>query len=124
MSTSLLSRLYLSLENFNPLSPCGERHPSKIVTGHIDEFQSTLSVWRETLYAIHIVPGFPISIHSLRVERDFCIISEFRYNYKFQSTLSVWRETLMGYSAPVSQYNFNPLSPCGERQSASFLYLL
>ena len=104
-------------DDFNPLSPCGER-PKKncLKKSQTLEFQSTLSVWRETVtfYSCfetqrYFNPLSPcgerliinsivdsivtISIHSLRVERDHKCIDLCLYVLGFQSTLSVWRET-------------------------------
>ena len=55
-------------------------------------FQSTPSVWRETLAASKAVHLLPISIHSLRVEGDRQRQSQRR-----------------------REWNFNPLPPCGGR---------
>ena len=63
-------------------------------------FQSTPSVWRETGTAQKWASGEHISIHSLRVEGDL--------------------------NAPeylVKGINFNPLPPCGGRQSCSNFFL-
>ena len=78
-------------------------------------FQSTPSVWRETLSGFHSFQCFTISIHSLRMEGDNCshrvTLQNVHFNplppyggrperrclamkrFKFQSTPSVWRET-------------------------------
>ena len=58
------------LSDFNPLPPCGGRLLGDDNTVALDLFQSTPSVWRET-----IIDGYKnvdrlISIHSLRVEGD------------------------------------------------------
>ena len=59
--------------NFNPLPPCGGRPEGIILEGLLESiFQSTPSVWRETVRG---------------TLRDF--------GAKFQSTPSVWRETLV-----------------------------
>ena len=57
-----------------------------------DEFQSTPSVWRET------------------VIRDAHVTEAI-----FQSTPSVWRETYWTDDALVAKEHFNPLPPCGGR---------
>ena len=56
---------------FNPLPPCGgRREPLFIRLGYITSFQSTPSVWRETVNSISPINSCHISIHSLRVEGD------------------------------------------------------
>ena len=79
--------------HFNPRSPCGERLRRKWKPATYDPFQSTLPVWGAT------TPPRPQ-----------------RQSLQFQSTLPVW-----GATAPMSSpgdlaKNFNPRSPCGERQ--------
>ena len=57
-------------------------------------FQSTPSVWRETIYIIHHLRiATNISIHSLRMEGDRSKVSVLLPVMPFQSTPSVWRET-------------------------------
>ena len=56
------------------------------------QFQSTPSVWRETIYAKGIWLNRKISIHSLRVEGDVMMLRSADCTV-FQSTPSVWRET-------------------------------
>ena len=79
-----------------------------------------------------------ISIHSLRVEGDAMIRDVVNRVFTFQSTPSVWRETNVVrvklhstaisihslrvegdtwfYGNEVSDYDFNPLPPCGGRR--------
>ena len=86
------------LPHFNPLPPCGGRPIALPAAGAPNKFQSTPSVWRETLMSLplHFVLIFqstpsvwretrlvrstcaakPISIHSLRVEGDMSEIAE------------------------------------------------
>ena len=103
--------------HFNPLPPCGGRHScyssyrySENISIHSlrvegdDEksrklirmtlFQSTPSVWRETLLSspTRSKPSC-ISIHSLRVEGDETMQYFVDNLLIFQSTPSVWRET-------------------------------
>ena len=56
--------------HFNPLPPCGGRPRSLKPPEYTDTFQSTPSVWRETLGHICQRRTRRISIHSLRVEGD------------------------------------------------------
>ena len=55
---------------FNPLPPCGGRHREYRARNRDKIFQSTPSVWRETLCSIIDIVRRSISIHSLRVEGD------------------------------------------------------
>ena len=57
-------------------------------------FQSTPSVWRETLQNEEISYIIVISIHSLRVEGDVIRCCLLWKKSIFQSTPSVWRETI------------------------------
>ena len=77
---------------FNPLPPCGGRRPLFSVFRVPDAFQSTPSVWRETVPSPWADCTAQISIHSLRVEGD-------------RTSL---RMTLI-------HLYFNPLPPCGGR---------
>ena len=56
--------------DFNPLPPCGGRLDRCIFNGRRIRFQSTPSVWRETLFHHQGRRVDSISIHSLRVEGD------------------------------------------------------
>jgi len=102
-------------KDFNPLSPCGERqvivdNPEVFKTISIhspragrdvkvrsaapsDKFQSTLPVRGETQAIADTLLASVISIHSPRAGRDA-------------------RKTLLY----LQQFDFNPLSPCGERR--------
>ena len=103
--------------NFNPRSPCGERrglcpHPIVRVSISIHAprvgsdilmeierskeagFQSTLPVWGATL-------------EKFRTSMEF---------WAFQSTLPVWGATPSLRPPRVPKGDFNPRSPCGERQ--------
>ena len=111
----MLLLLRVRRRDFNPRSPCGERHTPITFYQPKREFQSTLPVWGAT---------------------------RFRHNQKnqhqFQSTLPVWGATPLKISSSCSNLisihaprvgsdiiicstfrrrnNFNPRSPCGERQ--------
>ena len=79
--------------DFNPRSPCGERHPPRGALCFVPEFQSTLPVWGATKeQALGTIEGV------------------------FQSTLPVWGAT--GYPQHTGRppRDFNPRSPCGERR--------
>src|SRR5690606_32647935 len=79
---------------FNPLSPCGERQGHKFSQFVGTLFQPTLPVWGETFLNCQNKCGYWISTHSPRVGRDSPIPMH----------------------CPATS-NFNPLSPCGERQA-------
>ena len=107
--------LLIMIENFNPLSPHGERlRPSalcpactlfqstlpawgetamRIAVLQHAIFQSTLPVWGET--ATHCEPSdhISISIHSPRMGRDVNVFGKVDTIKRFQSTLPVWGET-------------------------------
>ena len=68
-------------------------HTSQHILPSFRLFQSTPSVWRETLYRNSAHLFQMISIHSLRVEGDPFFFSVLRSINTFQSTPSVWRET-------------------------------
>ena len=79
---------------FNPLPPCGGRLDRlRLARPERAQFQSTPSVWRETLPAAAKCIRLQISIHSLRVEGD-CARTPHGCGTRFQSTPSVWRKTL------------------------------
>jgi len=60
-----------NLSNFNPLSPCGERHGNRHRTEMVQIFQSTLPMRGETLLPpFHICFFRDISIHSPHAGRD------------------------------------------------------
>ena len=106
-------------------------------------FQSTPSVWRETIPPDRFRRRQRISIHSLRVEGDPRDCPPWKDDFIFQSTPSVWRETKCSVDGVknagisihslrvegdgccmrrTSRYNhFNPLPPCGGRRSINRL---
>ena len=101
--------------DFNPRSPCGERHPRVIQRVPEKRFQSTLPVWGATdldLLTIGMIdisihaprvgsdlrlPGRSgagsISIHAPRVGSDFSVSWRRLKKLQFQSTLPVWGAT-------------------------------
>ena len=80
-------------KNFNPLPPCGGRHPEQLDLEQEEK----------------------ISIHSLRVEGDVPVVGILQFGLRFQSTPSVWRETSVLVFLRSYAGNFNPLPPCGGR---------
>ena len=79
--------------NFNPRSPCGERLAQADSCIHSSAFQSTLSLRRATWSSIFRTSVCP-----------------------FQSTLSLRRATCSELMILRPSNDFNPRSPCGERQ--------
>ena len=79
--------------NFNPLSPHGERLLSRRERRGRDRFQSTLPAWGETGGA-----------------------GRAGNSAEFQSTLPAWGETGRQGDAQRQDVDFNPLSPHGERR--------
>ena len=148
------------IHNFNPHSPCGERHSIRQEYIRIIKFQSTLPMRGATANAYNAVKVCHISIHTPHAgsdgwktharplqfylnphspcgeRRDFAL--SFILSFLFQSTLPMRGATrfcrcsckLCGFQStlpmrgathqPVIQYSvcqdFNPHSPCGERQ--------
>ena len=60
-----------------------------------------------------------ISIHSPRAGRDKIILQPILDTHQFQSTLPVRGETHIPFEIFIADSDFNPLSPCGERLTAS-----
>ena len=81
--------------DFNPLSPCGERHNKKRINVLIYDF-NPLSPCGERPYE----------------KANQC------FNIRFQSTLPMRGETRATSAGTIRMPNFNPLSPCGERLQA------
>ena len=65
-----LSRFFTFWLHFNPLPPYGGRHRPTFSYPPHSSFQSTPSVWRETIRLYGIFRAVGISIHSLRMEGD------------------------------------------------------
>ena len=83
--------------NFNPRSPCGERRCASPRLDDVTEaFQSTLSLRRATCSPKRWIPFG-----------------------RFQSTLSLRRATRAYIGFWAKNKNFNPRSPCGERQCSA-----
>ena len=83
------------------------------------QFQSTLPMRGETRQVIYSCGISGISIHSPHAGRDMPSPGCKHRQPIFQSTLPMRGETLSRYSFAISLWNFNPLSPCGERPPSS-----
>ena len=138
----LVLSLLEQLRHFYPRSPCGERPSSDGSSGQQEEFLSTLSLRRATMFGVKVAPqGSRISIHALLAESDERLSVLVTVQGAFLSTLSLRRATWPGLLARpffiisihallaesdesrsniviTSQY-FYPRSPCGERQPAT-----
>ena len=79
--------------SFNPRSPCGERLVRNRYSFSDFIFQSTLPVWGATCLEDHPIDRERISIHAPRVGSDH-----------------------LSQQPRTGRSNFNPRSPCGERQ--------
>ena len=125
-------------EDFNPCSPCGERHSTSSSPGIPRRFQSMLPVRGATLGGQAALPGeqisihapragsdqpgpfYPrrpeISIHAPRAGSDKVPFSAEAGNHPFQSMLPVRGATPQGPLGRLHRRDFNPCSPCGERR--------
>ena len=128
-----------NLSNFNPRSPCGERPvkaknsrsnflfqstlPVRGATiygmkcGSYIRFQSTLPVRGATAWRSHLLQILPISIHAPRAGSDLLTMTVLPISAPFQSTLPVRGATNDTYKYLISDLDFNPRSPCGERRN-------
>ena len=79
-------------------------------------FQSTLSLRRATGARAVRPVVYLISIHALLAESDLAIDDQWDLHLVFQSTLSLRRATSLTVGLGKRGANFNPRSPCGERQ--------
>ena len=100
---------------FNPLPPYGGRHPRMRLRRMPETFQSTPSVWRETvLQVVGQSTGHhfnPLPPYGGRHQS-----AQYHLHYKlFQSTPSVWRETHCCWEDSLKILHFNPLPPYGGR---------
>ena len=125
--------------NFNPRSPCGERRSrrrlcrkSNFISIHALLAESDWAISRHLRPPWNFNPRSPcgerlavnlrftgmeqISIHALLAESDLNPIQSESNPNPFQSTLSLRRATAVLEGFQPRDLNFNPRSPCGERQ--------
>ena len=120
-----------SVRNFNPRSPCGER----LIRYQPGVVQSEISIHapRAGSDRNHFNPRSPcgerqaatplktvsikISIHAPRAGSDGTLVAAILQLVLFQSTLPVRGATLCVATRLQRHANFNPRSPCGERQA-------
>ena len=100
---------------FYPRSPQGERQPCRTKHSTNSKFLSTLSARRATGRVMVIVSVLSISIHALRKESDVFLQSPPPRRKAFLSTLSARRATFIRIKSALTQNNFYPRSPQGER---------
>ena len=145
-ATRQLAREFADERYFNPRSPCGERLIAVFVSELNVAFQSTLPVRGATsLKTVANVDDFPISIHAPRAGSDTVngeniedvrqfqstlpvrgatsrILSGRLVSNIFQSTLPVRGATTIHIRMALIRCDFNPRSPCGERQQIILVY--
>ena len=93
---------FLCIAYFYPRSPCGERRSPK---GSVHDFKL-------------------ISIHALLAESDYNTTINTHCQHKFLSTLSLRRATfILPFDYIIRPY-FYPRSPCGERHTNDFNFLI
>ena len=96
----------------------GSDYPAKDDNFRAAVFQSTLPVWGATVVLHHRAGQHRgISIHAPRVGSDLLLNLVLQYMERFQSTLPVWGATAEGGPGVAGGSDFNPRSPCGERQA-------
>ncbi len=102
-------------KNFNPLPPCGGRREIKKARTSSFWFQSTPSVWRETPTIRCLCKEAVISIHSLRVEGDYCYTRNYPITVYFNPLPPCGGRPCIRWDCRCYSH-FNPLPPCGGRR--------
>ena len=102
--------------DFNPRSPCGERHGIIDGTKSLTQFQSTLPMRGATAFSVGSLGKMYISIHAPHAGSDKKQNGNTPSASRFQSTLPMRGATFMHGSSDMKDTHFNPRSPCGERQ--------
>ena len=100
--------------DFNPRSPCGERHDLADEVSCQSKFQPTLPVRGATYSEMAVGNIFPISTHAPRAGSDIIIPCLFPTRFYFNPR-SPCGERLCSTIRPWAYSHFNPRSPCGER---------
>ena len=110
--------------NFNPRSPCGERHSPPVILIRVILFQSTLPVRGATERKVRCLPAIRISIHAPRAGSDFCrFFAIFPIPY-FNPRSPCGERRHSDLRIPSVHCNFNPRSPCGERRPQKNAFLV
>ncbi len=100
--------------NFYPRSPCGERPSSPVSMGKFWRFLSTLSLRRATNTGQRRLQRDDISIHALLAESDLVDLVSIVTNKDFYPR-SPCGERPGSTSLTFPGFDFYPRSPCGER---------
>ena len=101
---------------FNPLSPHGERRGEALGLTWAAVFQSTLPAWGETVEIPALPIAVAISIHSPRMGRDFRAARAGISGCISIHSPRMGRDNQTKPKKPTG-FNFNPLSPHGERRA-------
>ena len=104
-------------EHFNPRSPRGERRNGICELLALYSFQSTLPAWGATNFSA-TVSRFVRFQSTLPVWGATLLPGSVMIFLSFQSTLPVWGATTSCLTHSQPLYDFNPRSPCGERLEA------
>ena len=136
-SDVMTGRLTYAWLDFNPHSPCGERHENTTPPPTEEEFQSTLPLRGATMPKFFVWDRLRISIHTPLAGSDKPTNQPVHEAYYFnphspcgerpgekrqmakliifQSTLPLRGATYRSNLRSQAPTNFNPHSPCGER---------
>ena len=117
-SDFVLFEICSRFSNFNPRSPCGERH--RHADFHLDAagFQPTLPMRGATRWAKVLRSRSLISTHAPHAGSDETGQMKSSTSAIFQPTLPMRGATLASACTAASNAHFNPRSPCGERLSS------
>ena len=108
------------LLHFNPRSPCGERPVAGVPAQPVDgQFQSTLPVWGATLLPAQVFGAVDISIHAPRVGSDGVTLEQAEEDKKISIHAPRVGSDCYPAGSEAGRHDFNPRSPCGERQPAA-----
>ena len=106
----------LPTRNFNPRSPCGERHHHRRPPMQVRANFNPRSPCGERPVTWMKSPRRPmISIHALLAESDHNGRCVYPYGCDFNPRSPCGERRGRGGASPKTQINFNPRSPCGER---------
>ena len=101
--------------NFYPRSPCGERHSRNANLRRHRNFYPRSPCGERQSDCGQYCTRARISIHALLAESDIVYAQILANTMLFLSTLSLRRATLVDLVSIVTNKDFYPRSPCGER---------
>ena len=114
-ATSIGTLRTVSVRNFYPRSPCGERHDLEPSNTRKLTFLSTLSLRRATVVLLSIKSTSKISIHALLAESD-ALTDDVSTGGKIISIHALLAESDVFHCFTIIVVkDFYPRSPCGER---------